>query len=209
MSSVTTATDDIADLMEQITYPRLARWISDFISPPIIAIAFLAMAVWYTNEPGTWRYAVLCGFVSIAMPAIYIAWLIKKGRVVDFHLPHRHERIRPFALTALSLAVALGILHKSHAPAPFIDAIEATFLLVVVLLFITFFWKISIHTSTLAGLITLAALCLGKEALFLAPLVVIVGWARVHLRRHTLAQTIAGVPVGISTLLYATAGTFW
>ena len=63
-------------------------------------------------------------------------------------------------------------------------------------------WKISAHTMGASG--PLAALCFaaGWHSLLFLPLIILIGWSRLHRKVHTLAQVTAGVLVGfISTYL--------
>jgi hypothetical protein len=43
----------------------------------------------------------------------------------------------------------------------------------------------------------------------LVVLVPVVGWARLHLRRHTLGQVLAGAAVGSGTLVLTLHGVLW
>ena len=65
-----------------------------------------------------------------------------------------------------------------------------------VLLVVTLRWKISLHTAITAAFVVLAVVAAGPGALWLAALVPLVAWSRLHLGRHDLPQTIAGTFVG-------------
>ena len=93
----------------------------------------------------------------------------------------------------------------------FRGAIVAAFVQTLLLFAITLVWQISIHTATTAGLVTFAILALGGGASILTLLVPIVAWARLHLRRHTLAQTVAGGVLGTAAFatLFALRGIAW
>ena len=67
------------------------------------------------------------------------------------------------------------------------------------------FWKISIHAASIAAAAVIVALVFGPRfALLLLPLVIAVTWLRLYLRRHTVAQVVAGLIVGIITPLVLT-----
>jgi hypothetical protein len=57
-------------------------------------------------------------------------------------------------------------------------------------------WKISIHTSCIAGSVVSLALLVHPLAVLLAPLLVAAGWARVVQRDHTVMQVLAGSVAG-------------
>jgi membrane-associated phospholipid phosphatase len=65
----------------------------------------------------------------------------------------------------------------------------------IVMLFMTLWWKISIHASSLAGTVTFLTALYGAIVL---PAFLLVSWSRVVLRRHTVAQVVAGALVSIT-----------
>lgn len=64
------------------------------------------------------------------------------------------------------------------------------------ILAVTTRWKISVHTAVSGGAVALLALTYGPWPLVGGVLVVLVGWSRVRLRDHTLAQALAGAALG-------------
>jgi membrane-associated phospholipid phosphatase len=57
-------------------------------------------------------------------------------------------------------------------------------------------WKISIHTAVAFGTVIILALVLGPWSTVALVLAVAVGWLRLELRAHTLAQVMGGAVVG-------------
>jgi hypothetical protein len=192
-------------------YGRLARAISNVFSPPVLSAPLLALAVRLSDVPGTWRYAALYAAVGILTPLLDLAWLLRTGRISDFHLARRSERTRPFVVSILSTTVALGLLAWLDAPPLFVALVRACLLQALLLFAITLAWQISIHSAAAAGLATLAVLGVGLTAgaAALVVLVPVVGWARLHLRRHTLGQVLAGAAVGSGTLVLTLHGVLW
>jgi membrane-associated phospholipid phosphatase len=126
---------------------------------------------------------------------------IAAGRLSSRHLPDRRERLRPLAWTLASVLAGWTLLLLAQAP-PQVLAVQAAMVAgAVVALAITAVWKISLH----AGVAASAALC--ACALFgwwLWPvwlLVAAVGWSRIRLRDHTMAQVMAGTVIGAATAL--------
>ena len=66
------------------------------------------------------------------------------------------------------------------------------------MLVITLWWKISIHASSLAGMVTFLTALYGVIVLPAFLLVAPVSWLRVVLRRHTVAQVVAGALVSVT-----------
>ena len=138
-------------------------------------------------------------------------WLLKTGRISDFHLPERRDRVGPFAVASAAAAGGVGLLVYLGAPAAFLAPLVAALAQTLLLFLITLAWQISIHTATSAGLATFAVLAIGGAAILLSLLVPLVIWARLHLKRHTVAQTLAGAGLGCAAFsaLYLVHGVLW
>jgi hypothetical protein len=65
---------------------------------------------------------------------------------------------------------------------------------------VTLFWKISFHSTAISAAASIGIVTSGITGWSIAfiLLVPVVGWARVHLRRHTIGQIAAGCFAGIS-----------
>ena len=189
----------------------LARIVSDVLSPGALAVPGLMLGVWATGDPGTFRFALVYASVAVVVPMVYLIWLLKTGRITDFHLPNRHERFGPFVVASASAAGGVGLLLYLGAPSVFVAPLIAALAQILVLFAITLAWQISIHTATSAGLATFAILAIGGAAILLSLLVPLVMWARLYLRRHTVSQTLAGAALGVSAfcLLFLMRGIWW
>jgi membrane-associated phospholipid phosphatase len=169
------------------------------------------LGVWASDAEGTYRFAILYFAIAIVVPLLYVVWLLKSGRISDFHMPHRGERVGPFVASLVCSLVGIGLLIYLGSPRMFLVGILAAFAQTLVLCVITLAWQISVHTSTAAGLATFAVLALGPPAAVLGVIVPIVGWARLALRRHTVAQVVAGAGIGCLCFcaMFALRGIVW
>jgi hypothetical protein len=176
-----------------------ARLVSNLCSPPVIwAILVLPIAFRYTSSQSQ---AILCALLYIAlvclMPALYIIWMVNRGYISDFHMKIRSERLRPFLVSIVCTGSTWAILRLSNTPVvmPMMAAIMLA--LLVVMTIITLVWQISMHTMSITGVVIAVGVFFGLiPALIVMPLVPLVGAARLQLRRHTVAQVIAGTMVG-------------
>jgi membrane-associated phospholipid phosphatase len=171
----------------------------------------LALGVWASDVPDTYRFAVLYFLIAVPLPVAYVLWLVKTGRVSDFHLPDRRDRKVPFLLAIGSALCAAALLFYFGAPAIFMAPVVTALAETMILFLITLIWQISIHTATTAGLVTFAVLAIGGGATAFLLLVPLVMWARIYLGRHTLAQTVTGACLGclIFSALFALRGSAW
>jgi membrane-associated phospholipid phosphatase len=189
----------------------VARVVSDVFSPPVLAIPALVVGVLASDVSGTYRFAVIYFLIAVVAPVLYVVWLLKSGRISDFHLPNRRERRGPFVASLACGMVGVCLLAYLGAPRTFLAPVLALLTQTLLLFLITLSWKVSVHTATTASLITFACLALGPAAAFFAWLVPLVAWARIYLRRHTVAQTLVGACVGTSCflVLFALHGIIW
>lgn len=158
-------------------------------------LPLIALAVWYTDEVGS---AVVRGsltfFVTASLlPTLFVYAAYRAGFVSSPDLPRRSERLQPALFAAVCASAAYPLLRIAEAPAIFFPLSAALALQLLALAVITIWWKISYHAAGVGG-VAMVALAWGGATVampFLA-LSLMVGWARLHLHRHTRAQIVAG-----------------
>lgn len=186
---------------------RWALIVSGLLSPLSIAIAAVAVAGYAIHDESALSWIALYVALSILPPTLYIMYLVRKGIVTDFHLNIREERTKPFLIMTANTAVVFLVMLLLGAPKLILIVIATAVLQLFFMLLITLRWKISGHCTAVAGLIVLALALFGEDLLPSTLLVPLVAWSRIRLRRHTLAQTVAGSFMGaviVSILLYFT-----
>jgi len=177
--------------------------VSDVLSPPIVwaALAFpLAFnAVDASERPASWAalWAALYALIVCLLPILYIAFMVRRGKITDVHMEVRQQRIRPFLVSMLCTAIGWAMMHWLGAP-PMLPLIALfTLIQLTLMLFITLVWQISMHTMSISGAVIATGAVFGlTPALVLLPLVPLVAAARLRLQRHTPAQLIAGTVIG-------------
>lgn len=206
--------DNVSDRSNHVPIEQRRWWwegfISDVYSPPVVALPIDALAAWLAGGGRAWSLASLHYVLGALLPLLYIVWLYRTGKINDLHLPNRRDRIRPFILSVVGALVSIAVFWQAGAPAILIAIAAGGLLQNSTLMAITTAWQISVHTAAAAALATLVWLGIGTPlgALF-AVLLILVGWARVRLGRHTLSQVIAGALVGTGAVLAVTYGHLW
>jgi membrane-associated phospholipid phosphatase len=181
-----------------------ARLVSDILSPPVVW-ALLAFPIAF-RDAASQSQALTWALVYIALvcilPIIYIALMVRRGTITDIHMRVRTQRIRPFLVSIICTAIAWGILRLMGAPAVMPAFALFSMVQLAIMLAITFVWQISIHAISISGATVALAILFGAiPALLTAPLVLLVGAARIKLERHTPAQVIVGTCVGFAVPL--------
>lgn len=189
---------------------RVARGVSDVLSPPLLTAVLVALATILADrrgEAGAWRWALVEIALGVLLPLAHLAWMVHRGLVADIHLPHRAERVRPFLLTGAGTAAALALGALLGAPAIMVRVFAAILAQTALLLAVTLRWQISVHSASAAALAMLVARLTEAPlptAAFIA-MAAVVGWARVRLARHTPAQVAAGLALGAAVMAVALA----
>lgn len=181
-----------------------ARVVSDLLSPPVVWAA-LAIPIALRDAPSQGQGMLWAGVYILLvclLPVMYIAYLVKRGAVTDIHLKLRHQRTRPFLISIFCAMLALVTLMLLNPPQ--IVPMFALFTVIQLCLIaaITLTWQISVHAMSISGAAVAAGVLFGLMSLVaLLPLVILVGAARLNLKRHTPAQVVAGAVIGVATPL--------
>lgn len=175
---------------------RLAWWVSKLGSPPVLTVAAMLLCAYADGASSAWAWASLSMALAVLLPAVYVLWLVRRGRVSDFDLFHRRQRLGPFVVTIMSTSAAWYLLQRGQAPLPLRLLTGAGCIQALLLLIITLRWKISVHSAAAAGLVVIAWLLFATAALPFVLLLPLVAWSRLRLGRHTLPQTLAGTALG-------------
>jgi membrane-associated phospholipid phosphatase len=143
-------------------------------------------------------------FVCV-LPLVVLLGLVRLGKITDHHVSDRKQRA-PVLLMALgSVAAGLVVLRAADAPRSVIVMVLAIVAGIIVLAAVSPFWKISGHAAAVSSAAVISVLMLGPAWLPLVLLIPAVGWSRVVLRAHTMAQVVAGSLFGGLVM----AGLWW
>ncbi len=182
---------------------RLAHWVSNILNPPLVAAFGIFAMASVLNTAEAWRWAVIFVFLVVAVPTLYVVWLLKRGKIETFHIPKRESRVKPYLVIIASNL--LGALLMLIAKAPFlliafavVGVVQSTLLFLV-----NMYWKISGHTTAISGLSVFMVAALGWSMSPVLIMVPLVAWARIRTHSHSFWQTFAGVLTGTFFILVA------
>lgn len=177
---------------------QLARLVTEVLAPPPVTAALLIVIAFHSAPTAVdaFRWALLTVlFVSIA-PLVYILDQVRRRRLTDHHIVRREQRPLPMLVGVSSVLIGLALLVALGAPRELVALVTAMTVGLGACLAVTLVWKISVHTATVAGVVVILTLVFGPAMLVFSLFLFMVGWARVELRKHTLAQVIAGSGLG-------------
>lgn len=184
---------------------RVARHVSNILSPATISVPMILLVAFYraSSVLSALMYAAITLFFLSIGPFSYILIGVRLGKLSDVDVSKRSERVGPFIFGLISVCLGWFALVLVHAPAPLISTVIVTALSGLIMMLITLRWKISLHSSSLGAAATILTIFYGAMMLPVFALLVLVSWSRVVLRRHTVAQVIAGslLSVVLTTLI--------
>ena len=162
-----------------------------------------------------WALLFFLFLMVVFFPLVTIYIMYRNKTISDMSIPIRKERLPVLILISIYYLMTYYIFRYWNSTLlnlfhPYLSFLFAGLVLIFTLTAITYFWKISLHSSSIS------ALCGGMmaETLVAQPvtsqdqvlyinmaLLVLVGmvcFSRLYLKAHTLSQTIAGIALGFS-----------
>lgn len=173
---------------------RFARIVSYILAPSTISLPFILLVAFYraSDQLAAIAYAFIAFFFLCIGPLIYVVIGVRTGRLSDLDISRRSERAGPFLFGIVSVSAGLLVLSLVHGPKDLVTTLLLTAISATILMVTTLWWKISIHASSMAGAATILTALYGVVLLPSFLLLILVSWSRVVLRRHTIAQVVAG-----------------
>ena len=190
----------------------IANFISYLLNPlliPLLGVLLILHAPnfqFFSFKQQLYISSILVLF-SIGMPASILPVLKYFKLIETVELEKRNERFVPLLVATISFYITHYLLTQIGSPKlisifTFGVAITALFIL-----FITIFWKISIHVSAMGGLTALVIVLMQVHpstfTIFLPVAIIASGLLatmRLYLQVHSLAQVTAGYALGFATI---------
>jgi hypothetical protein len=171
----------------------LAKAVTLLMNAPLLAVATFAYI--YLTDPAksTPQVLVTAIFFSGVLPILIIFIQRRSGIVTEMMVNERDERTKPFLGAISSYVLGTLALIYLEAPAAMVYLMACYFVNSVFMMMVTLRYKISIHASGVAGPATFLVHQYGVRLWPFTLVLVVVGWARLELRMHTVGQVAWGV----------------
>ncbi len=195
---------------------KIADTISIFTNPPIITIPlFLIICIvlacdgtpFTSNFTFHWTQFIITELISLIFEsilpmAIILHWARKLD--TDKDISNREDRFVPLIVGVVSYLIGF-IISLILGVSNFITVLILCYTVnTFIVMLITYKWKISIHTTGLTGPVAALIMLLGPIGAIFGLLYPLLIWSRFTLKKHTMAQAIAGGVFGlIMTVLEA------
>ena len=177
-----------------------AMWLSRVFHPFIISVSVLFIAQLFQGYAwfGAAAWTALCFMVVIVPVLLFILLRVRSGRYQDADVSVREDRYLLYALAGGCFILLVALLAFLQAPTIVQQTLQAALFAVAVgALFNRYVNKLSLHTLTVAGCAAVFLFVRPSAGITLGLVSLLVGWSRVYLTRHTLAEVIWGWVVGV------------
>ncbi len=176
----------------------VARVLTEIFAPAPVGIVALVVVTWRFSPTlgAAMQWLGVSALFVVILPFTFLVGQVRRGRVTDIHVRRREQRLPIILIFLAAWLFLIALLATLGAPHELIALIGAGMATLVVIGAITLRWKISLHVGVAAGVLTVFTLLFGPQMVLLAVLIPLLGWARVVLGDHTLAQVAAGAAVG-------------
>jgi len=174
-----------------------AAAISYLTVPPIIAL-FLFALVNHTILRGVSFLALtlLTTFFAVLMPlSILVVWA-RRTHAHDLDVSAMADRSQPLLVATVSYFIGIAALLLVRAPLLTSVVMLGYAVGTLFIFLVNLRWKISVHAMGVAGPITVFLFVFGLWGVLLGPLLPLVIWSRVYLKKHTVAQALVGALAG-------------
>ncbi|MEI6764512.1 MAG: hypothetical protein WCM76_02655 [Bacteroidota bacterium] len=194
---------------------KIAKIIS-YICHPLFVPTLVFIVLINLNIPGypslntTTKFLVLSLMISatVLLPVVLFSLFRRKGIIRSFQMETREERIYPYGTVAIIYYAAFTMFRYTGLQPLYSFYLLNITLLVLIVLIINIWWKISVHMVALGGA-TGVFIGLGYRLglnlqSFIIPLILASGltaYARLHLDAHKPAQVYIGYCLGLIPII--------
>lgn len=182
---------------------KSARIISNIFVPPsgtLLISLFLANTLAGSREEAFLIFGIGATFGFI-LPIIFFVILRVKGKVADVDATIKEERTLPYIAGIILASAAFGV--ASYFSLDYV--VQAMWLSyasnTIILIIINKYWKISAHAIGNFSPTAILYYLNPFLAVLLVPILLLILWSRLELKKHTPAQLIAGAIFGFGSTL--------
>lgn len=181
-----------------------AHLVSLLLSPPVVWAIWVFLIAQHVSQDRlqAFAFASVFAFLVCALPMLFVAAMVRLGKIGDMHMRRSRERYIPYSIAILTcLTTEVVFLQFGAHPILIIVALVSIVELSLMLIG-TFFIHISLHAMAMTSVMSATTIMFGfQKSLFFVPALLLVILARLVLKRHTPVQIMIGTLIGTLTPL--------
>lgn len=179
---------------------KIAAIVSTIFFPVFNSLITFILII-FCNANNTIRQKSLFFIITVIFFVVvpFLSMIILKmlNKIKSFDVFERQKRIFPMILMVISYSIGFLILSSFEAPIILRALMLCYIVNTFIVLIITFWWKVSIHALAISGPIVALHFFFGNIIIPFYLLIILVGYSRVILKRHTVAQVYVGSFIGV------------
>ncbi|MDP6043044.1 MAG: hypothetical protein QF906_02390 [Dehalococcoidales bacterium] len=178
---------------------QLASLTSGVLNPFLVSVVVILLLSFESASSVSDAVKWLLIFVTVSILPVFlvIIYLAHNDKLEGIFINVRGERHKIYLLAVCSTAAGCILLLNLGAPMVLVASLVAGLSAVFVFMCINLLWKISIHTAFMAASVAALTIVYGSVGVLAVMLVPPVAWARIEMKHHSLAQTIAGALLAV------------
>ena len=192
---------------------------TSYLFHPLIMPTLGVYLIFHLESAGLWMpglktqlyiYLTVAVFTCV-LPLMTALLLLRSKQIFSLQMETREGRRLPYLISGIFYFAVSYFLMRLDISSLLKAMMHGATMLVVVVLIINFFWKISAHMTALGGLVgMLISIAFRLQLNLLAPITILiliaglVGWSRLKLAAHSSAQVYLGflIGVGVEVILF-------
>jgi len=194
---------------------RFAKIVS-YLFHPIFLPFYCLLLLFYLQPYFTFQLVLnarilLMFFVfgtTIVFPLLITFLMLRQGYIQSIYMDTRQERKYPYLITAVFYILTFNMFRQLHLPDIYLIYMMGASILLILIVIINFWWKISTHMVGIGGLFGFFTGFTFYLSLQIIPLILIVvllagliGYARLKLNSHKPAEVYTGFLMGTVVML--------
>jgi membrane-associated phospholipid phosphatase len=185
---------------------RIGRILSQMFHPiPNGILSFLVVGAFAGDFiDQRWRgigWAMIVIAVLVLPPTLYFYYKLFRGHYSDDDISQRSQRHGLYIFSLGSVLLASIALYALSVPPVYLRLVGASIATMLICMLINFYWKVSVHSASIATLATISAKFLPALGVALWIAAFAVGWARIRTGNHTAGQVLAGWLIAAASVL--------
>ena len=181
-----------------------AHLVSLLLSPPVVWAIWVYLIAQYVSQDRlqAFVFASVFAFLVCALPMLFVAAMVRLGKIGDMHMRHSRERYIPYSIAILACLITEFVFLQFGANPILVIVALVSIVELTLMLIGTFFIHISLHAMAMTSVMSATTIMFGfQKSLYIIPLLLLVILARLVLKRHTPLQIMIGTLIGTLTPL--------
>lgn len=172
----------------------LASAVTKVLNPFLTSLATIVVVISVQQMPiGQKILWAILGVLVAAVPTLVLYFDFSKKKISSFWSPEGRQRIKSFWAWVLVAFVYALAAYLSGAPRLITALAVVLLVLGAINLIAAGSFKLSVHSELVTLLVLISILTVSVNLILLVPLIVLVGWARVYLKQHSLSEVTFGI----------------